>query len=102
LMTGGLPWKQQDEGGQRLDRSEMRRRKVGFRRSTKGEPSELILVNMLSTLDAIHARGDPPYPVLEAALTRAWQHEWREHHSRGAKRPKRLYDCIELQGKKMT
>jgi hypothetical protein len=99
LMTGGLPWKQ---GGQRLDRSEMRRRKVGFRRSTKGEPSELILVNMLSTLDAIHARGDPPYPVLEAALTRAWQHEWREHHSRGAKRPKRLYDCIELQGKKMT
>ena len=98
LVTRGLPWKQQNEGGQRLDRSEMKRMKVGFRRF-KGEPSEMILVNMLSTLDKTPARVDPPYPALEVALTRAWETEWREQHCRGANRSKRLYDCIKLLGK---
>ena len=95
LMTGGLPWKQQTEGSQRLDRIEMRRRKVDFRQFT-GQQSEMRLVNMLSTLDSTPARVDPPYHVLEAALRDAWQDEWREHQSCRGSNPERLHDCIKM------
>ena len=95
LMTGGLPWKQQSEGGQRLDRSEMRHMKVDFHRF-EGQRSEMSLTNMLTTLDNTHARVDPPYRVLEAALRDAWKDEWKEHHSCGGSNPMRLYDCIRL------
>ena len=61
LMTGGLPWKQQSEGSQRLGRIEMRRMKVDFRQ-VRGQQSEMRLVNMLSTLDSTPARVDPSLP----------------------------------------
>ena len=95
LMTGGLPWKQQSEGSQRLGRIEMRRMKVDFRQ-VRGQQSEMRLVNMLSTLDSTPARVDPLYHVLEAALRDAWKDEWREHQSSGEGNPKRLHDYIQV------
>jgi serine/threonine protein kinase len=93
MVAGGLPWKQE---GQRLSRSEMEWMKVRFRGFNKGKPSEMSLVSMLSALDNTQARAAPPYQALKAALRRAWEAEWREHQSRGASLPKRLYDCIKL------
>ena len=98
LMARGLPWKQQQQrdGSPRLSRGEMRRKKVDFRRCTAAERSERRLIAMLSTLDHTHARAAPPYQQLEAAVRSAWQDEWEEHESRGARSPRRLYDCIQL------
>ena len=100
MMTGGLPWKQQQgEDRQRVGRTAMSHMKISFRRF-KGEQSEMHLINALSALDTINARVDPPYQAVEEALRRAWDDEWREHHSRGPSKPKRLYECIRLLGRR--
>jgi hypothetical protein len=97
LLTGGLPWKRQPlkDSGKRLDRSEMQQMKVSFRQH-QGEQSEMHLIHALSALDAIKAGVEPPYRAVEDALTRAWEHEWREHHSRKTSSSRRMYDCLKL------